>query len=184
MDTYVHIAIGAAVGDAISKLVDRKRFNGEVFDETQKVDTQQKATAFGIVTISGAVSAILSHLIADLVPHGDYLVSNGILLPNKLWPVREFFASLFTFIVIGFLTRGKRRIIALICGLFGGLPDIESLFIGVGLLNKSNAIFPVHNGLLPHGKRVGFLSFLFEFGALISALVWYLANYRKKISSQ
>lgn len=174
MDTYVHIAVGAAVGDAFAQLVDREFFGQTIYTANNSINSKSQALAFVVVSTSGMIAGLLSHLITDIVPHGDYLVNHGIFIPNKYWPVREFIAASFTFLFIGYLTRGRRRLIALFSGLMGGLPDLESLFIGVNIIDKSHALFPVHNGDLPHGSNLGLISFIIEFGALAAAAYWFL----------
>jgi hypothetical protein len=116
------------------------------------------------------IAALASHLLTDALPHGDYLVRHGFLIPNRYWPAREFIASLVVFAWIASWVRGRYRWLALFFGLMGGLPALESLLIGIQVLEKNKALFPTHNGLIPHGKNIGVTSMLLEFGSLLYAL--------------
>lgn len=183
MDTFVHIAFGAAVGDFVAQKVDEKNFNNSVLDQNKSLTNITKP--YLIVTLSGMITGFLSHMI-DALPHGDYLVNHGIIIPNKYWPLREFLAALFTFGLIWKLTKGGRRgIIALLSGFMGGFPDIESLLIGIGLLNENNALYPTHNGMLPHSGGGKTIRFLVEYSVLFYSLIWFLRkvplNLKKRI---
>ena len=180
MDTYIHIAVGAVIGTISGEIVDRKMDQEETVLE-QKYPWQVPLKKMVPIFSTGAIAGLLSHLLTDIVPHGDYLVNHGFLIPDRLWPVREFLASLGIFGLIATTTRSNRRWLAFVAGLMGGLPDIESLFIGVGLIQKQHAIFPVHNGILHHGKNRGSLSLLIELGNLALSTLYFGFNYLRLV---
>ncbi|MBI5963626.1 MAG: hypothetical protein HY863_09150 [Chloroflexi bacterium] len=172
MDTFVHIAVGAAVGSGVYEIIVSRNF-----PSLENAETANNKINIPAAT-SGILAGIASHLVTDAVPHGDYLVNHGLLLPNKYWPLREFIASLLIFGLIAVTTRGQLRWVALIAGLMGGLPDIESLLIGIRLIEKKQALFPTHNGLIPHGKNLGLKSLLVEYGSLLTSLGWFVFRSR------
>jgi hypothetical protein len=162
MDTYVHIIVGAIVGDLVSGAVDRKVFKGRALDPKKTASTAREALEFGVVAGSGGLAALASHVATDVIPHADPLVNHGLIIPNRLWPLRELIAAILTAVAILIFSKGKRRLVLLASGFLGGLPDMESLFIGTGFLASSDAIFPAHNGTLPHGKNLGPISWIIE----------------------
>lgn len=175
MDTYAHLVMGAAVGGIVAKAVDRGLFEGHILTQPDNEFSTSQAAKLSALALVGILSGLTTHIIADGLPHGDYLVNHGLIIPNRLWPLRELFACIAAAIYIAAVTRDRYRLVALAAGFFGALPDLESLLIGTGLLSQADALLPTHNGTIPHGKNLGWISAVIELGAValsIGLIAW------------
>jgi hypothetical protein len=180
MDTYVHMAVGAAVGDATALLLERKVFKKDLINTKQQLQGKQERLQFGVVTETSLLAGLVSHILTDALPHSDILVKHGLLIPNRLWPLREFLACVAILVLLFVGARGRRCWLLLAAAVMGGLPDLESLAMGVGLMNRANAIFPTHNGMIPHGQDLDLPSLIIELGSLFSSLLWIFRKIGKK----
>lgn len=177
------MAVGAAIGDAVARLVDAHILKTDLLTSENPLRDNQDRVHLGLVASSSLLAGLASHVLADALPHSDLLVNRGLLIPNRLWPVREFLASAGALLILFLGTRGRRRWLVLASAVMGGLPDLESLAMGVGLLSKTHAIFPTHNGLIPHGKNIGITSLIIELGSFLLSLLW-LFRKRKQSSAK
>lgn len=168
MDTYVHLVSGAVCGTLAV----------QVWESWRQQKGQPPLRQSTRLT-AGLVVGIASHVALDTLPHADYLVDHGALIPQRFWYLREALAMLACFVLLYRWTGGRRRWLALAAGLGGSLPDAESLLIGTGLMDKAHALSPSHNGLLPHGVEQGWLGPLVEFGLLLAALVYFYSGRKK-----
>jgi hypothetical protein len=86
------------------------------------------------------LGGVLSHLLADLLPHKDYPLP--IELPMMLG-------------ALGFLAARHGARSPTFMGAVGGvLPDIENGLYMLGVVPKRAMVFPTHSGLLPHGRPI------------------------------
>ena len=91
--------------------------------------------------VIGAVAGIASHALLDMIPHYDH--------PD--WRV-ELLGGAGALVLLLLLPFGN--LAAVLGGLGGMLPDLENLFQKLGWYSRSRFIFPTHNGILPHGRRL------------------------------
>lgn len=179
MDTYVHMAAGAALGALLTRAFKPPRpepCRPANQPPARSAPTARRGPALKSIVLPPAYLAagILSHAVMDALPHGDYLTHQGLLIPNALWPVREFLACLVTLGVIAGLTRHNpraARLLVMTCAVGAALPDLESLLIGIGILDKRAAWLPTHNGAFPHGQELPWISALLELGLAPAAMI-------------
>lgn len=179
MDAYVHIAVGAAIGvltkstaNLVFPAIDEECDQSVLCKLTRSIEW---ATVYGM----GFTGGVISHVLLDMLPHGDYLAHYGLLLPNSLWLLREFLAALFILVLIMTGLRGRIGLVALVAGIGGALPDLDNLAIGMGWIERSQALSPSHSGVWPHGQNIGAPSFVFEIGMLLLSL-GYLYFYSRR----
>ena len=171
MDIYVHIAAGAAIG-LLTKSAAGKVFP-DIGEEHAQTVSGKFAHALELGTMYGAgiSGGLLSHVFMDMLPHGDYLAYyGGSLIPDSLWLLREGLAALLVLFLVMVLLRGRSRLTALAAGIAGALLDLDNLAIGLGWIERSQALSPSHSGVWPHGQNIGLPSFLFEIGVLLLSL--------------
>ena len=173
MDTYVHVAAGAALGHLTMELLESRFSNSALHGEAIFMDGSRGLRRLGVLALAVAASGIASHVILDALPHGDYLVRHGLFLPDSLWPVREFLACVGVFALLARLNTGLKRWLVLWAGLWGAIPDIESLLIALDMMDKQHALLPTTNGTIPHGRNSGWLSAATEGSLLILSLWWH-----------
>ena len=182
MDIYVHIAVGAAVG------VFTKRTANRIFpaleEECDQSVSCKLAHAIEWATVYGAgvTGGLVSHVLLDMLPHGDYLAHYGLLIPDSLWLFREFLVGLFVVVLITLLLRGRSRLIALAAGIGGTLLELDNLAIGMGWIKRSQAISPSHSGVWPHGQNIGVPSLIIELGMFLLAMGYLYVSSRRKYS--
>jgi Peptidase family C25 len=99
----------------------------------------------------GAAAGLASHALLDAIPHYDH--------PD--WRL-ELGAGVLSLILL--LGMPFASLPAVIGGIFGMVPDLENLFQKLGKMPREKFLFPSHTGLIPHGRRLG-----------PSSLVWQLA---------
>ncbi|MCD4671512.1 MAG: hypothetical protein K8R77_02510 [Anaerolineaceae bacterium] len=181
MDAYVHIAVGAAIG-VLTKSTAALVF--PAIDEEcgpsvlcKLARSIEWATVYG----TGLTGGVISHVLLDTLPHGDYLAHYGLLLPDSLWLLREFLAALLILLLIIIGLRGRIRLVALVAGIGGALPDLDNLAIGMGWIERSQALSPSHSGVWPQGQNLGAISLVCEMGVFLLAL-GYLYFYGRRQS--
>ncbi len=91
--------------------------------------------------VIGALAGIASHAVLDMIPHYDH--------PD--WRL-ELLGGIGALILLLALPFGSTA--AAMGGLGGMLPDLENLFQKLGWYPRRYFIFPTHNGILPHGRRL------------------------------
>lgn len=183
MDTYVHLLAGATVGSLVAEAIDAKVFRGCVLDENDTGPDCPSHWVLLSLCAAGMISGIATHVVMDGLPHTDLLVNHGLIIPDRLWPLREFIACVASVVALVGLTSGRRRLIALAAGLGGALLDVESLMMGIGLMDKASALSPTHNGTIPHGKDIGWPSALVEYGSVLLSigLFWLKSGWGKRL---
>jgi hypothetical protein len=181
MDTYVHLLAGATVGSLVAEAIDAKVFGGCVLAKNETGSDGPSPWPLLSLGAAGMISGIATHVFMDGLPHTDLLVHHGLIIPDRLWPLREFIACVASMVALVGLTSGRRRLITLAAGFGGALPDVESLLIGIDLMDKASALSPTHNGTIPHGKDIGWPSALIEYGSVLLSigLLW-LKSWRGK----
>ncbi len=103
----------------------------------------------------GSLAGIASHAVLDMIPHYDH--------PDWRLELLGGVGALVLLLILPFGTKA-----AVWGGLGGVLPDLENLFQKLGLYSRRRFIFPSHNGLLPHGRRLSAGSLRWQ-GALFVA---------------
>ncbi len=91
--------------------------------------------------VAGVAAGIASHAVLDMIPHYDH--------PD--WRL-ELLGGAGTLVLLLLLPFGS--LAAVLGGLGGMLPDLENLFQKLGWYSRRRFIFPTHNGILPHGRRL------------------------------
>jgi hypothetical protein len=171
MDIYVHVAAGAAIG-VLTKNAAKMVFPALEEERDSSVSCKlAHALEWSTVYGAGFTGALISHIFLDMLPHGDYLAYYGdFLIPDSLWLLREGLAALLVLLVVVVLLRGRSRLIALAAGIGGALLDVDNLAIGLGWIERRQALSPSHSGLWPHGQNLGWISVGFETGGFLLAL--------------
>lgn len=174
MDLYVHIATGAAIG-ALAKSTANLVFSA-LDEECDQSISCKLAHAIEWATVYGAgfTGGLISHAVQDALPHGDYLAYYGWLLPDSLWVLRELIAAVVVLLLIMVVLRGRNRLVALVAGIGGVIPELDNLAIGMGWINRSQAISPSHSGVWAHGQNLGWVSFALEIGLFFLAMIFLL----------
>ncbi len=102
------------------------------------------------------VFALGSHMVLDMIPHFDF--------ENMLIEI------VFGLIALaGLLLGGVYSLSVILGGIIAAFPDLENLFVKTGKIEKNRRIFPSHSGILPHGRKAGFLNLSMQF--LLSIMV-------------
>lgn len=171
MDAYVHIAAGAMIG------VLTKQTASVVFADLEEDCGTSLSCKFAhgleLASMYGAACTVglFSHIFLDMLPHGDYVARYGMILKDVYWLWREVLAALLVLGLIAVLLRGRSRLAALTAGVAAALLDLDNLAIGLGWIERSQALSPSHSGVWPHGQDLGMISFVVEIGVFIGALL-------------
>lgn len=91
------------------------------------------------------VFALGSHMILDMIPHFDF---ENMLLETVLGLIA------LAFLLLG----GVYSLSIILGGVIAVLPDLENLLVKTGKIGKNRRLFPSHSGILPHGRKAGFLN--------------------------
>jgi hypothetical protein len=170
MDIYVHVAAGAAIG-VLTKSTANLIFPDMEEKSSSVSGKLARALELGTMYGAGFTGGLLSHIFLDMLPHGDYLAYYGdLLIPDSLWLLREGVAALLVLLLVMVLLRGRSKLAALAAGIGGALLDLDNLAIGLGWIERSQALSPSHSGVWPHGQNIGVPSFVFEIGMLVLSL--------------
>jgi len=102
----------------------------------------------------GAVAGAASHAVLDAIPHYDH--------PD--WRV-ELAAGVFSLILLILMPFATWA--AVVGGIFGMVPDLENLFQKLGKMRRDQFIYPSHTGLIPHGRRLGPRSLIWQLGIFV-----------------
>ncbi len=103
---------------------------------------------------SAFVLGLASHVICDIIPHGEAPAALDLVLTG----------AALGGIAAGFGARSPE-----FAGAVGAaLPDVEHGLVLAGLMGRESCIFPTHNGVLPHGTGGGLLWQVAAAGAAIA----------------